>query len=90
LPLADRVIEAVYQGIMLLVSIVMLVLGIRRGWRETVIVAAAALTIFLLVRYVDWFWEALPPYLFFFALAALAFVWLLVLRRLRGRVLARV
>jgi hypothetical protein len=85
LPVSDRAIEAGYQGLMLIASVGALTLGIRRGWRETVVVAAAALTGFLLVRYVDWFWEALPPYLFFFALAALAFAWLLVLRRLRGR-----
>ena len=85
LPFSDRVIEGAYQGLMVVVAIGALAVGIRRGWRETVVVAAAALTIFLLVRYVDWFWEALPPYLFFFALAALAFAWLLVLRRLRAK-----
>jgi hypothetical protein len=85
-PVSDRTIEAVYQAMMLVIALAALVVGVRRGWRDTVRVAAVALTIFLLVRYIDWFWDALPPYLFFFALAALAFVWLFVLRRLRARV----
>lgn len=86
IPVAEGTIEAVYQGILLVASLATLTIGIRRGWPETVRVAAVALTIFLLVRYVDWFWDTLPPYLFFFALAALAFAWLFVLRRLRARV----
>jgi hypothetical protein len=85
-PVADGTIEAVYQAIMLVATVTALVFGVRRGWRDTVRVGAVALTLFLLVRYVDWFWDALPPYVFFFGLAALAFGWLLALRRLRARV----
>lgn len=77
--------ELIYQGLMLLVGLVGLVLGIRKQWAETVWVSAAALTLFLLVRFVDWFWAAVPRYAFFLLLAGLAFAWLAALRRLRTR-----
>jgi hypothetical protein len=54
-----------------------------------VYIAAAALTLFIFIRFVDWFWDALPRFVFFFLLAAAAFAWLLVLRRLRTRLSAR-
>jgi uncharacterized membrane protein len=60
-------------------------MGIRKQWLETVYLSAAALTLFLLVRFVDWFWTALPRYVFFSLLALMAFVWLIALRRLRQR-----
>jgi hypothetical protein len=88
LPTAGRISELIYQGVMLLASVIMLALAIRKQWLETVYVSAAALTIFLFVRFVDWFWDAVPRYLFFLLLTATAFGWLLALRRLRGRLSA--
>jgi len=80
-----RVIEALYQGVMLLVCIGALVVAVRQGWNETVALVSVVFALFLLIRYVDWFWDVLPRYLFFLTLAALAFVWLLAMRRMRGR-----
>jgi hypothetical protein len=60
-------------------------MGVRRHWPETVYIAAVALTIFLFGRFVDWFWDAIPRFVFFLLLAAMAFAWLLALRRLRTR-----
>lgn len=85
LPYADHTIEWIYQAVFLVVSVSLLVAGIRRGWRETVQASACGLTIFLLVRYADWFWDALPRYLFFSILAIVAFGWLAALGRLRRR-----
>jgi hypothetical protein len=59
--------------------------GIRRRWPEVVHLASGLLTVFLFTRLVDWFWPALPRYLFFLLVAGIAFAWLLVLRRLRTR-----
>jgi hypothetical protein len=89
LPASARATNAVYQVLMLLVSVIVLVLGVKRQMSETVRVAAVALTLFLLVRYADWFWDLLPAYAFFFLLAALAFGWLLAMRRIRGRLARR-
>jgi hypothetical protein len=85
LPVAAHVTRLVYQGVMLVLSVATLGLAIRRQWLETVYLSAGALTLFLFVRFVDWFWEALPRYLFFLLLAGVALTWLLALRRLRRR-----
>lgn len=78
-------VEAIYQAVTLVVCTAVLVVSIRWGWSETVKLAAAMLGLFLITRYFDWFWELLPAYLFFLILAVLAFIWLLALLRIRGR-----
>jgi hypothetical protein len=85
LPLGNRTTELVYQAIMLVVCVVLIAAGIRKRWTESVYLATGALTVFLIVRYIDWFWDAVPSYIFFAILAAIAFAWLLVLRRVRSR-----
>jgi hypothetical protein len=89
LPASNDAVQIFYQVVMFVTAVVALVLGVRRQLSETVRAAATALSLFLLVRFVDWFWDALPAYAFFFALAAVAFGWLLVLRRIRGRLAGR-
>jgi hypothetical protein len=86
LPLQTRVAEFVYQALMLLLCVGTLTVAIRKQWLETVYLTAAALTLFLFGRFIDWFWGAFPRYVFFLLLAAVAFGWLLALRKLRGRV----
>ncbi len=85
LPVPARVSELIYQGVILLASVSALVVGVRRQWRETVYIAAGSLTVFLFGRFVDWFWDAVPRFVFFLLLAGIAFAWLLALRRLRTR-----
>jgi hypothetical protein len=85
LPTPARVTELIYQGVILLATLLALIIGIRRHWRETVHIAAGALTIFLFGRFVDWFWDAVPRFVFFLLLAAIAIAWLLALRRIRTR-----
>lgn len=84
-PINARVVEAVYQGVMLVACVATLVVAIRHGWHETVSLVTVVFALFLLIRYVDWFWDLLPRYLFFLMLAALAFAWLMALRRVRRR-----
>jgi hypothetical protein len=85
LPLDTRIVEGVYQAVMFAACVVTLTIAVRRGWNETINLAAVMLALFLLVRFVDWFWDLLPRYLFFLILAAIAFGWLMVLRRMRHR-----
>jgi hypothetical protein len=85
LPVPNRIAEAIYQVLIVMLGVVAMTVALRRRWNETVYVAAAALTLFIIVRFVDWFWDVLPPYLFFFLLAALAFAWLFALSRVRRR-----
>jgi hypothetical protein len=84
LPLPTRWIEGVYQVLMLLVSIAVIVVGLARRLPDLATIASLALALFFVSRYVDWFWSMLPRYLFFLLLAAAAFAWLLVLRRVRA------
>jgi hypothetical protein len=84
-PINARVIEVIYQVIAFSVCIGLIVMAIRRGWNETLTIASVALALFLLTRYVDWFWALMPRYAFFLILAALAFVSLFAMRRMRGR-----
>jgi lipid-A-disaccharide synthase-like uncharacterized protein len=86
LPTPSRVTEVIYQAAMLIAATTALVVSVRKQWTETVFIAAAALTLFIFIRFVDWFWDALPRFVFFFLLAAVAFAWLVALRRLRARV----
>ena len=85
LPTPARVSALIYQAVILLASLIAMAAGISRQWQETVYVAAAALTMFLFGRFVDWFWDAIPRFVFFLLLAAIALAWLLALRRLRTR-----
>jgi len=89
LPFSAPVTEATFQVIVLVTTIAGIVVGLRAGWRETWITAATALFLFLLTRYVDWFWDAVPRYAFFLILAGLTFVTLSVLGRVRARLTPR-
>lgn len=84
-PLDARVVEALYQALMLVVCVGALWLAIRFRWNESVALVSVVFALFLLIRYVDWFWDLMPRYLFFLTLAALAFAWLAALGRLRKR-----
>ena len=85
LPVSARVAELTYQGVMLVMSLTVIAVAIGRRWSETVYLSAGALTLFMFSRFVDWFWEALPRYVFFLLLAVIAFAWLFALRRVRRR-----
>lgn len=85
IPVRGSTIEGVYQGVMLVVNVGVIALSFRRRWSETLKLSAVTFAVFLLTRYVDWLWVVLPTYVFFLILAVLAFVWLLALRRIRGR-----
>jgi uncharacterized membrane protein len=87
-PLSSRYAEAFYQAVMLVASVAVLAVAIWRRWNETTNLAAAVLTIFLFNRFVDWFWDVLPRYVFFLVLAGVAFAWFVALRRVRTRHIA--
>lgn len=86
LPMPVQATEAIYQGVLLVAATAVMPVAIRRAWVETVYIVGAALTLFIALRFVDWFWDALPRYVFFLLLAGVAFIWLAVLRRMRARV----
>lgn len=85
LPLDGGTAQLIYHGLMLATCVSVLVVSVRQGWSETVYLTSVILALFLAARFFDWFWELLPGYVFFLLLAAIAFVWLYVLRRIRAR-----
>lgn len=77
--------ELVYQLVGFLAFVAMVWQGLKR---DDVILAragATALVLFLFFRMVDWFWEAIPDWLFFLLMGGLAFGALMVLRAVRAR-----
>jgi hypothetical protein len=85
LPFAPSTSRHVYQAMMLLVTLACVAYGIARQESRTFTIAAVFLALFLLVRYVDWFWDLVPGWAFFLVLAGVAFASIALLRRLRTR-----
>lgn len=59
-------------------------LGVRRNLGHVVNTGITFFLVFLYTKFFDWWWEAMPKYLFFLVLGLAAVLFLLVLRRLRG------
>ena len=76
-------LEAIYQLAGAIVFPWLIVNGVREGSKGITAVGTVFLSIFLLFRLHDWFWDYLPKWLFFLLVGGLAFGTLLLLRRLR-------
>ena len=88
LPWSRSVIEASYQILAVVVAVGVVAFGVRTGRGETLVAGAIFTALFLIGRFVDWWWDWMPKYLFFLALAAMAIAWLMLLGRLRRRMAA--
>jgi hypothetical protein len=78
--------ERVYQGGAAIVALAVIAHGVRTGRGETVVIGALFAALFLLGRFVDWWWDWMPKYLFFLILASVALGSLWLLRGLRRRI----
>lgn len=85
LPLTTGAVRVAYQLLAVPLGVAAIVIGIRRGWRDVVLLGSLFLGAFLLTRFVDWWWDWMPKYLFFLLIAALALGWLWALRIARRR-----
>jgi hypothetical protein len=85
LPWSRSVIDAAYQIVAVIAAMAVVALGVTTGREETLVAGALFTALFLIGRFVDWWWDWMPKYLFFLALAALAIAWLMLLGRLRRR-----
>jgi uncharacterized membrane protein len=83
LGLSRRAVEILFQLLTLATSVVVIVLGVRRGWRETLLIGSGAFIVLAVIKSVDWFWDWLPRYLYFLLLGLVAVLVVLVLRRWR-------
>jgi hypothetical protein len=84
LPFSDTTVNGLYRLVAFATAAAAMWLGMRRGWSETLNLGALAFAVLLLLRYVDWWWEWMPAYLFFLIVAATAIGSLILLRRCRG------
>jgi uncharacterized membrane protein len=80
-----NILEGIYQLACAIVFPWLVVIGVRREWREITLIGTSSLSLFLLLRLHDWFWDYLPKWLFFLLVGFLALLVLLLLRQLRSR-----
>jgi uncharacterized membrane protein len=85
LPMTAQTIERFYQVVAFVAAGATIWLGIRYHLSGTVNLGAATFTIFLYIKFVDWWWEWMPKYAFFFIVGAIAIGLLIAFRRLRER-----
>jgi hypothetical protein len=85
LPLSEDTVEVIYQAGGFAAAVAAMMVGLRRRWPETVNIAAVFFGLLMLFRFVDWWWDWLPQYVFFLIVGALAVAFLFALRRLRSR-----
>jgi hypothetical protein len=85
-PFAADAIRLCYQLTAVVAAIVVIGGGLRRGSNDDVTIGSLFAGAFLLTRFVDWWWDWMPKYLFFLILAAVAIGWLWLLRLARSRV----
>ena len=85
---APEAIEATYQVMLFIASAAAIGIGMTRGWHEVALVGVLFFLIALCMKFVDWWWDWMPKYLFFLivGLTALALLW--AFRRLRARLAA--
>ena len=81
---ADAV-EGFYQVMGFALSAGAIWLGARRNWSEVVNTGATFFVIFLYTKFFDWWWEAMPKYLFFLVVGLTAVLLLVIMRRLRAK-----
>jgi len=77
-------IEGFYQVVGFAGSGFAVWLGVRKQWPEVINTGVTFFIIFLYTKIFDWWWEAMPKYLFFLVLGLVAVLFLVVLKRLRA------
>jgi hypothetical protein len=85
LPLDTATVKVLYQLAAIASAIAVIGAGLRRAYNDAVLVGAVFAGLFILTRFVDWWWDWMPRYLFFLILAAVALGWLWLLRVARRR-----
>ncbi len=84
-PAPARTVEIAYQVASFVVPACAIAAGMRRGWPGTIALGGALFSVALFVKYVDWWWDWMPHYLFFLVVGATALVLLWLFGRVRAR-----
>ncbi|HYL38466.1 MAG TPA: DUF2157 domain-containing protein [Bryobacteraceae bacterium] len=82
-PLGATAIERTYQVLAFVAAALTIWFGIRKNLPGTMNLGAAAFTLFLFIKFVDWWWDLMPKYIFFFIVGAIAIGLLIAFRKLR-------
>ena len=85
LPLDHKMVERIYQVLAFVLAAMVTWLGIRFDSRVMVNLGAAYFVLCLYLKLVDWWWDWMPRFLFFFLVGAIAIGLLLAFRKLRER-----
>ncbi len=86
LPLDPKSIERIYQLVAFITAAFTIWAGIRHNLSGTVNLGAAFFTIFLYAKFVDWWWDWMPKYVFFFVIGSIAIGLLLAFRKIRSAI----
>jgi hypothetical protein len=78
-------LHAAYDLAGFVLPVVAVWFGIRQRWPEVVNTASGFLVLFIYAKCFDWWWDAMPRYLFFLMLGGLAVGTMVVLAKLRLR-----
>ena len=79
------VMRVVYQVVSFIAAGAVIGLALTRGLTETLVIGSIFAGLFIVTRFVDWWWEWMPKYLFFLIMAAVSIGWLWALRLARRR-----
>jgi len=86
LPLEPKSIERFYQVIAFITAALTIWAGIKYNLSGTLNLGAAFFTIYLYAKFVDWWWDWMPKYVFFFLVGAVAIGLLIAFRKVRSAV----
>jgi hypothetical protein len=86
LPFEPKSIERIYQVVAFVIAAFTIRAGIKHTLSETVNLGAAFFTIFLYAKFVDWWWDWMPKYIFFFVIGAIAIGLLFAFRKIRSAI----
>lgn len=87
LPVEPKHAEVFYQVAGLAGAAFTAWLGIRHRRADVANTAAGFFILFLYARFVDWWWDWMPKYLFFLVIGLISVALLVIFKRLRGRLL---
>ena len=85
LPLDPDAVRVAYQVAAPLVAGGVITHALARGYTESLVIGSVFAGLFIVTRFVDWWWDWMPKYLFFLLMAAAAIAWLWALRLARRR-----
>jgi uncharacterized membrane protein len=84
LPMSVSAVEHLYEVLGFVVSGAAVWWGVRREHPEVVKTGTTLFVIFLYTKFYDWWWEAVPKFVFFLLIALTAILFLVIMKRLRA------